>query len=543
MADPFRRGGVWILPLKDGAGRWRQLRSKAKTLAEARGELRELEGQARRQRLGLEPLPMTGPVKTFGDLMDWWWERHGSLRESKTIRLSVEKHFRGELGHLPLQQITPELFDALLGAREKPRGDRNTQKPLAPGTLNHLRAIALQMFKSASVRGTGIWRGPNPIAEVPRRSVPKRRPTYLERHEVPLVLREVGDQCRAVCAVAIYLGLRKGEVLGLLKEDVNLKTGEVTVRRSYGRDTTKGEHDDVLPISDELRPYLVDAIARSPAAHVFPHPSGRGYKVGEFALHKVVRRAMSRAGIVAGYLHKCRRRGCGYEVRADCAETGRCPKCEMRLWAKSIPKEFARPFHALRHTTATLLLKGKEPLQDVSKILRHSSPEITLNFYGHLNTEDLRTTVNTLRFASTSPTTPAQPTPDRSAAVPVAANAEPFTPCAPVVQREAEPKKEDPGSMDFSNEARAFKWSGRQDLNLRPLAPQASALPGCATPRKLLKHSVRRAPSASLTRDRQASIANDDFIRRLLRVRRRGCRRDLRPRSLPRARSRRSSQP
>ena len=28
-------------------------------------------------------------------------------------------------------------------------------------------------------------------------------------------------------------------------------------------------------------------------------------------------------------------------------------------------------------------------------------------------------------------------------------------------------------------------WSGRQDLNLRPLDPQSSALPGCATPRKI----------------------------------------------------------
>ena len=27
------------------------------------------------------------------------------------------------------------------------------------------------------------------------------------------------------------------------------------------------------------------------------------------------------------------------------------------------------------------------------------------------------------------------------------------------------------------------KWSGRQDLNLRPLDPQSSALPDCATPR------------------------------------------------------------
>jgi hypothetical protein len=27
-------------------------------------------------------------------------------------------------------------------------------------------------------------------------------------------------------------------------------------------------------------------------------------------------------------------------------------------------------------------------------------------------------------------------------------------------------------------------WSGRQDSNLRPLDPQSSALPGCATPRQ-----------------------------------------------------------
>ena len=28
------------------------------------------------------------------------------------------------------------------------------------------------------------------------------------------------------------------------------------------------------------------------------------------------------------------------------------------------------------------------------------------------------------------------------------------------------------------------KWSGRQDLNLRPLGPKPSALPSCATPRR-----------------------------------------------------------
>src|SRR4030081_1839428 len=47
-----------------------------------------------------------------------------------------------------------------------------------------------------------------------------------------------------------------------------------------------------------------------------------------------------------------------------------------------------------------------------------------------------------------------------------------------------------------------IKWSGRQDLNLRPLAPQASALPGCATPR--FHRGSRRARYARLTVARQA---------------------------------------
>ena len=39
-------------------------------------------------------------------------------------------------------------------------------------------------------------------------------------------------------------------------------------------------------------------------------------------------------------------------------------------------------------------------------------------------------------------------------------------------------------------------WSGREDLNLRPPAPKAGALPGCATPRlgvhSLMPKNIRR---------------------------------------------------
>src|SRR5438105_5114784 len=47
----------------------------------------------------------------------------------------------------------------------------------------------------------------------------------------------------------------------------------------------------------------------------------------------------------------------------------------------------------------------------------------------------------------------------------------------------ASPKAEAPDRPGNTRKIRGLDWSGRLDLNQRPLAPQASALPGCATPR------------------------------------------------------------
>ena len=48
---------------------------------------------------------------------------------------------------------------------------------------------------------------------------------------------------------------------------------------------------------------------------------------------------------------------------------------------------------------------------------------------------------------------------------------------------------------DFTGENEDFRWSGREDLNLRHSAPKADALPGCATPRKIGYKKSRRRPT------------------------------------------------
>ena len=44
-----------------------------------------------------------------------------------------------------------------------------------------------------------------------------------------------------------------------------------------------------------------------------------------------------------------------------------------------------------------------------------------------------------------------------------------------------------------------LKWSGQQDLNLRPPAPKAGALPGCAMPRLNLNYTFYNFQSAQKT--------------------------------------------
>jgi len=108
-------------------------------------------------------------------------------------------------------------------------------------------------------------------------------------------------------------------------------------------------------------------------------------------------------------------------------------------------------FHDLRHTTATLLLKDGVSLPVVQRILRHSDPRLTTETYGHLELSDMRTALGLLSFA----------------ALP---QAKPFG--AFVVQGPRLQKHEGRDGVGEPCNVTALEWSGRQDLNLRPLGPE-----------------------------------------------------------------------
>jgi|HubBroStandDraft_1064217.scaffolds.fasta_scaffold03633_6 integrase len=397
MASVTFRRSRWFVKYRDHRGRWVRKASSARTKTEARRLADDMERRCERQRLGLEALPDETGGGTLTDLMTWWlttYSIHLASHE-RNVR-TVRKHLLGpDLGELRLVEVTPAAIEKVLQERSG---------RLGPQTLNHLRMFVMSAFSAA--RKVGKFSGPNPAKEVQRRKVPRRTPEYLRAHEVPIVLAYVPSKWRLLFATAVYTGLRRGELIGLRKSDVNLEARLLTVARSYDRETTKGGHTDVIPIATELVPFLQEAIDRSPSEFVFPADDGQMLSALT-PLEDVLRRAMKHAGLVLGYTHVCRRKGCTHRELANEAELRRCPKHGMKLW----PKARVRPirFHDLRHTTASLLMMSGANPAAVQRILRHSDPRITTEVYGHLAPEYLRAEIDRLRFFPEKDSAPPKP--------------------------------------------------------------------------------------------------------------------------------------
>ncbi len=375
-----KRGDTWFIRYTDVGGRRRRRRTFARTEEQAYRLWLDLAHKIERQKLGLEPLSLNPEGWTLAKLMNWWLDTH-SARTSSHDRdrsyLTTHILSDGELASLPLEHVTAGRIERFLLSKTE----------LKPKTLNHLRAYFSRAF--AAAKDIEVWLGENPTARVKKRRVPRPTHAVLDVHEVPRLLAAANAPWREIFAVALYAGLRKGEIFGLRADDVDLAHDLLFVRRSHDRETTKSGRGRVVPIHPELRPHIEAALdARGSSVWLFPAEDGGQmndrHKVGDR-----LAAALVRAGFIRAYTWKCRRKGCGYaEVEVPTSEAHVCPRCAFQLW--SVPLARKLRFHDLRHTAATLYLQAGADLHAVQRILGHSSPVITTKTYGHLDQKYIR---------------------------------------------------------------------------------------------------------------------------------------------------------
>lgn len=381
----IKRGARWYVKWKDAGGAWVRKATTARTKAEAVLLWHSYAEQAQRQRDGLAPRISNNRDTLFGLAM-WWVEKKCPAPSRENARGSIRTILStSRAGALPLVAVTPDQLDELFADL--------LAKGFKPSSVSHYRGLLNRTFTAA--RRAGKWNGANPVPDTVAIVIPNAVRNTLSAVEVRKVLEHTPEEWRAFFALAIYLGLRKGEVIGLRKSDYDPARQTLFIGRNYATDITKTRRSDTLPVSSELARYLQAALATK-GAWMCPHADG-SQRTRFSAPEKNLRWSLKRADIIEGWKHKCRSctaRGETTTIEAADGELRRCPECESVMWPAKVAKDIR--YHDLRHTCATLLLKAGAPIQHVRRVMRHASITTTINIYGHLVTEDLRSILETL---------------------------------------------------------------------------------------------------------------------------------------------------
>ena len=192
----------------------------------------------------------------------------------------------------------------------------------------------------------------------------------LDHHEIePLTVAEAraildtarGRRNGARWAVALALGLRQGEALGLQWPDIDLDAGTLTVRRALQRQKGKG----LVLVEPKSRAgrrtiALPEPVVELLRAHRGAQNAERLHAGSEWHPH--------------GFVF-AQRTGLPIDSRAD-----------RRNWDQLLRDAGVRParLHDARHTAATTLLVMGVPAGVVMQILGHSQIGITLGTHSHV---------------------------------------------------------------------------------------------------------------------------------------------------------------
>jgi integrase len=173
-------------------------------------------------------------------------------------------------------------------------------------TILPLRAIYRQALDREEV-------AVNPPAGLRLPAVRGGRDRIAPPHECAMLLAALRRQDRALWAVAMYGGLRRGELRALRSEDVNLGRGVIEVRRGWdafeGRDHDEEREGPPRPIPVALRDYLDEhllGLARREQPEGLVFGVSRSQPFAPTAAATRAKRAWKAAKLDPITMHECR---------------------------------------------------------------------------------------------------------------------------------------------------------------------------------------------------------------------------------------------
>ncbi len=343
-----RKDGTWYgyVTLDRGRRKWYTGKTRVEVAAKV----------AQGVRAASEGVPIPPERGTVEQFLQEWLEGTAKTKVRPSTYRSyqdlVRLHIEPELGKVRLNRLTPAQVQAML--------NRKLASGLSPRRVDYIRSVLRNALNQA-LRWGMVSRNVAALAHSPR--VPKREVEPLTTEQARRLLDTVrGDRLEALYSVALALGMRQGEILGMTWDDVDFENRVLHVRKSLQR----GPNGFMLvePKSDRSR------------RPIGPLPSGL---IDTLRTHRT-RQAQERLashywaeqwGLVfttpiGRPLHS-----------ADVTHT-----FQAHLAAAGLPR---KRFHDLRHTSASFLLALGVMPRVVMEILGHSQISLTLDTYSHVS--------------------------------------------------------------------------------------------------------------------------------------------------------------
>lgn len=314
-------------------------------------EVREAMTKATRERdQGMLPLTTSPTMAQF--LENWLSSVNSSVRIRSFERYQgiVTKHLVPGIGRVKLDKLTPAHVQSLLDAK--------LASGLAPRSVQALRIVLGAALKQG-MRWQMIARNVAELVDGPK--VPHHEMHVLSPEQARTFLAACqAERLEALYLLALATGLRRGELLALKWEDIDLDAGRLSVRRALSRSCTQG----ILIAEPKTVQGRRTLRLSSPLA----------------AALKAHRKRQLEQRLQTGP-EWCED---GYVFTTSIGTT-----IDPRNLALDFRRMLAKAklpvirFHDLRHTAATIALSQDVHPKIVSEMLGHSRISLTLDVYSH----------------------------------------------------------------------------------------------------------------------------------------------------------------
>ncbi|MEU9775459.1 MULTISPECIES: tyrosine-type recombinase/integrase [unclassified Streptomyces] len=336
-------------------------------------------------------LPIATADSTLGDHLTYWLGSVAvhQLRENTHTRYAacVRLHLVPSLGTQKIARLTAKdvrtFLDRLRTTCQCCAQGLDTerkaccavgeccQKQLSPSTVTYVHSV----LKSALEHAVREDELPRNVARNVKTTTPRpRRFRPLTAAEARQFLNAArADRLHALYELALRTGLRKGELLGLHWEDLDLATGTASIRRSLQRTRTGGlTHLPTKTRASERRIALPTECVHSLKEHRERHDKERETAGPDWRDSGLVFTTPTGGPLDPANL------------------TRRFRSLLDRAGLRRIR------FHDLRHSTATLLLEQGVDLVVIKELLGHAHIGVTAGVYAHVRLRLQRQAIDAL---------------------------------------------------------------------------------------------------------------------------------------------------